>query len=169
MFGAQVAPPLALKPPEPAEPTASFENGSSIFKVPAVPALTSAGTKFKAPFFLGLWRCSGEQNNQSGPLLESSVFGWSLSRSWLYVTLLYISTRGWVLRTPNAGRNIHIHFQHFLCTNFLLFLHFFSFAAQKKRWKLLFWPGFGLRSTQTLVEIYNNQYVGVRYPNPDCI
>lgn len=46
MFGGQVAPPLALKLPM-TEPTATFENGSSIFKVPAVPSLTSTGTQLQ--------------------------------------------------------------------------------------------------------------------------
>ena len=33
-------------------------------------------------------------------------------------------------------------------------LHFLAFQ-HKKHWKLLFWPAFGVRSTQTLVEIFN--------------
>ena len=81
MFGAQVDPPLALKPPEP-EPTASFENGSSIFKVPAVPALSSAGTKFNAPFFLGLIKLDlAVLESQNGLIIESLVSGCSYSKS----------------------------------------------------------------------------------------
>ena len=39
------------------------------------------------------------------------------------------------------------------CCKFLAFLH-------KKCWKWLFWPSFGVRSTQTLVKIYNNLFLG---------
>ena len=46
--------------------------------------------------------------------------------------LLYISTRVWVLRTPNAGRNSH--FQCFYAANLLLFCSFSAF--QKKMLKI---------------------------------
>ena len=39
-----------------------------------------------------------------------------------------------------------------ICCKFLAFLGF----LQQKRWKWLFRPAFGVRSTQTLVEIYNS-------------
>ena len=38
-----------------------------------------------------------------------------------------------------------------ICCKFLAFLGF----LHKKCWKWLFWPAFGVRSIQTLVEIYN--------------
>ena len=45
---------------------------------------------------------------------------------------------------------LHLFFAEFCCKilAFLGFLH-------KKRWKWLFPPAFGVRSTQTLVKIYN--------------
>ena len=81
-----------------------------------------------------------------------------------------------VLRTPNAGRNLH--FQCFLCfsgnetldqhlganlkkhflqnliANFLLFSIYFCFFSEKQ-YKCIFLPVFGVRLTHKLVEIYN--------------
>ena len=49
------------------------------------------------------------------------------------------------------AKDLFIFFFPEFCSKFITFLRFFSIL----RWKLLFQPVFGVRSTQTLVEIYN--------------
>ena len=89
---------------------------------------------------------------------------------WNHIKHFYfILTSLWVLRTPNAGWNCSLsgnktldqHFGSNLKKQFFYillqisnFFAFFSFLAQKNR-KCIFWPAFGVRSTQMLVEIYN--------------
>ena len=55
------------------------------------------------------------------------------------------------MKTCYSGNNLF--FAKF-CTSFIAFSSFFSFTAQKRQ-KSIFWPAFGVRSTQTPVKINN--------------
>ena len=79
------------------------------------------------------------------------------------IYLLCILTSEQVLHTTFAGWN-HLFLP--ICTHLCIIwfniqinkLCFFPFSASlhEKGWKSIFWPVFGVRSTQTLVEIFNN-------------
>ena len=94
--------------------------------------------------------------------------------------MLYILTSNWMLRKPNTSRNSH--FQRFcafkakkrkICCKFLQKTGFLDFAPKrwssvsfpknswlkKLCWKWLFWPAFGVPSTEMLVKIYNTHSI----------
>ena len=83
-------------------------------------------------------------------------FSWAkrsfLRKSWLFGGIKHW-TSVWVLTQKNV-------FLLNFTTNLLLFLRFSAFL-HKKHWKWLFWLGFGMRSTQTLVKIYNKCPAGL--------
>ena len=66
--------------------------------------------------------------------------------------LVYLS---WEWNT-RFGANLKKLFFRKICSKCVTFLNVFSAFLHEKCWKWLFWPGFGVRSTQMLVEIYNN-------------